>query len=448
MSDVFQRYERHVNPQFVKLLGVFGYGRVFTRAKGTRLWDEQGREYLDFLAGFGAVSLGHNHPKLVARVKAHLDSEALAFAHVSPSPQMARLGEALAKRLPGGLEIGLFANGGGEAVEAAMKLARAATRRTGFLFCNGGYHGTGFGALSLMGAPRMRAPFEPLLSGCEAVPFGDLDALRSALAKRSFAAFVVEPILGEGGVVIPPDDYLGRAKDLCEEYGTLLVADEVQTGVGRCGAFVVAERADVVVLAKGLSGGLVPVSVAMTTRDLHERAFGSMERFDLHATTFGGNALSCAAALATLEIVDEEGLVARARAAGERLLSSLRERLRGHPLVKEVRGRGLLAAVELGPTDAGFLQRVAPGVVEQVAEKVYGQWAALRLLERGIVAQPASHRWNVLKLEPPLTVTDEEIDRAVGAVAGVLGEYEGIGKVLLDAAKRVTSQARKGWAVG
>lgn len=449
MSEVFDLYARHVNPQFVKLLGVLGYGRVFTRALGTRLWDSEGREYLDFLSGFGATSLGHNHPKLIARVKAHLDSEALGFALASPSPQAAALGAALAKRLPAPLEVSTFLTGGGEAVEAAMKLARAATKRSGFLFCEGGFHGNSFGTLSIMGAARMRAPFEPLLAGCESVPFGDEKALERALAKRTFAAFVVEPILGEGGVVIPPAGWLARAKALCEEHGTLLVADEVQTGIGRTGSFLASEiTPDAVVLAKGLSGGLVPVSAVVTSRDLHERAFGTMDRFDACASTFGGNALSCAAALATLEIVDDERLVERAKILGERMLSALRFSLKGHPLVKEIRGRGLLVAVELGPTEQGLLARFAPGVVEQVAEKVYGQWAALKLLERGVLAQPASHRWNVLKLLPPLIATEEEIDRGVDAVVAVLREYESVGKVLLDAGKRVGSRARKRFALG
>jgi putrescine aminotransferase len=442
-----ERHARHVNPAFVKLLGVLGYGRVFTRASDVWLWDDQERQYLDFLAGFGSVNLGHNHPRLVARLQRFFTEEALHFCHVGLTEHSAALGEALCKRLDPPLEVVLLASSGGEAVEAGMKLARAATGRSAFVFCEGGFHGTGFGALSVMGAERMRKPFEPLLAGCHRVPFGSLEALELVLRRQKVAAFVVEPMLGEGGVIPPPPGYLKEAQALCRKHGALLVLDEVQTGLGRLGRRFAYQGQgfvpDVLVLAKALSGGVVPVSAAITSAEIHQRAYGSMDRFDLHSSTFGGNALACAAALETLAIVDEEDLARNAAERGAELLNGLRQRLAGHPLVRDIRGEGLLVGVELGPTDSGLLNRIAPSLVGLVSEKVFGQWAALRLLEEGIVAQPASHRWDVLRLEPPLTVKSAEIARVVDAVARILGDYTGLVPLLRDVVARLGEQRRR-----
>jgi putrescine aminotransferase len=442
------RYARHVNPAFVKLLGVFGYGRLFVRARDVWVWDHQGRQYLDFLAGFGSANVGHNHPRLVERLRSFLAEEALNLCHVGPSAHAADLAEALA-RLADPLTVCLFAGSGAEAVEAGLKLARAATGRPGLLYCAGGFHGTNLGTLSVMGSERMRRPFEPLLPGCERVPFGDCDALRKSLATRRFAAFLVEPIQAEAGVVMPPPGYLADAQELCRRYGTLLVLDEVQTGLARTGTTFAYQAEgfvpDVLVLAKSLGGSLAPISAALVRPEIHARAYGTMDRFDLHSSTFAGNALSCAAALETLHIIEDDDLAANSTARGGQLMTALRERLAGHPLVREVRGRGLLVGVELGPTDAGFLNRLSPALVEVIARKVFGQWVALRLLERGIICQPASQQWNVLKLEPPLTVRDEQVRQMVETLGDVLDEYRGLTLVLRDVTERLARQFLAGW---
>ncbi len=446
LPAVAASYARHVNPSFIKLLGVLGYGRIFTRAEGVHVWDDRGVRYLDLLAGFGSASLGHNHPGLIARLKQALDEQALAFSHVGPAPRAAALGQALAARLPAPLEVSLFALGGGDAVEAGLKLARAATGRAGFIFATGGFHGTSMATLSVGGVARMREPFGALLGGCVEVPFGDLRRLEDALRPRKAAAFVVEPIQAEAGVVLPPAGYLSGAAELCKRYGTLLVLDEVQTGLGRCGRrFALEAEAvvpDVVCLAKALSGGLVPVGVAVTSAAWFEKAYGSFERFDLANSTFAGNALSCAAALATLEILDAEELVENAAARGEELMAGLRQRLRGHPLVRDIRGRGLLVGIELGPDTSRLLGKLAG----KVSDKVIGQWAALKLLERGLLCQPAAHAWNVLKIEPPLTITSAQIATAIDGIAAVIDEYRGVPRLVADVAQRLGSQGLRGWS--
>lgn len=441
------RYARHVNPAFVRLLGVLGYGRVFARARDVWVWDHEGGRYLDFLAGFGSVNVGHSHPRLTARIKALLDEEPVHLLHVGPSAHVAELAERLASL--SGLDVALLSTSGAEAVEAGIKLARAATGRNGLVSCQGGFHGTSLGTLSLMGDGRMRKPFEPLLAGAVLVPFGELAALEAALAPRAAAAFVVEPVQGEGGVRLPPPGYLREAQSLCRRFGTLLVLDEVQTGLGRTGRMFAVEFEgfvpDVLALAKSLSGGIAPISATLTRRDIHERAYGAMDRFDLHGSTFAGNALACAVALETLRIVEDENLVANSAARGEQLLTGLRERLRGHPLVRDIRGRGLLVGIELGPTDAGFLNQAAPFLVRKLSRSIFGQWLALRLLEKGIIVQPAALAWNVLRLEPPLTVGEAEIAMVVRAVGEVMDEYRGLTALVRDVAGRLRAQRRRGW---
>ncbi len=451
-NRVVEQYARHVNSSFIKLLGVLGYGRLWTRAHDVWLWDYQERRYLDCLAGFGAVNIGHNHPRLLAALKAFLDSQPLNLNHVGPAAPAAALAEKLALVLPQPLEVSLFSSSGAEGVESAMKLARAATGRPGFVYCRGSFHGTNLGPLSVMGEERLRAPFEPLLDQCHAVNFGDLQALERALLANKPAAFLVEPIQAEAGVVMPPAGYLRQASELCRKRGALLILDEIQTGLGRTADMFAFEREgfvpDILVLGKSLGGSIAPIAAAVTSREISEKAYGGMERFDLHSSTFGGNAFACTAALETLKIIEEEKLCANAAARGLELLETLRRGLSGHPLVKAISGRGLLIGIELGPTDKNWVNRLAPGLVESVSRRVFGQWAALKLLERGVLCQPASHHWNVLRLEPPLTIKPAEIKLAAQAVIDTLNEYQGISLLLKDVSSRLGRQLCNGGAFG
>ena len=429
MSATAAQYARHVDPAFVKLLGVLGYGRVFTRAEGVFVWDDKGRRYLDLLAGFGSVNLGHNHPRLISRLRAFLDEQPLNLSHTGPSPHAARLAEALASAAGPPLEMTLFSNSGAEAVEAAIKAARAATRRSRLVFCEGAYHGLSLGTISLSASTRMRQPFEPLLPDCTAVPFGDADALERVLRAGDVAAFLVEPVQIEGGVRFPPSGYLRAARSLCSKYGTLLAFDEVQTGYGRTGSMFAFQQEeavpDVLILGKSAGGSIAPVAMTLTTRRVQKKAYGSMRRFDLHGSTFAGNAFACAAALETLGIMADERLVERSRELGTEMLTALRDRLRDHPLVADVRGRGLLIAVQLrGP----------------VARTVAGQWLALALLEAGLIVQPASQAWDVIRLEPPLTIDQAEIAHAVEAIGRVFDHYQASLPLLRHSGRRIVEQ--------
>ncbi len=456
-DDVRAAYARHVNPTFSKLLGVLGYGRVWVRGEGTRLFDDAGKSYIDFLAGFGATNLGHNHPDLLRALTDALAATPVHVCHTGPTPHEAKLAERLARTAGAPFEIALLSSTGAEAVEAAIKLACAATRRAGVLYCTGGFHGLTLGTLALMGAPRLRTPFEPLLAETTAIPFGDVEALRKALATKRYASFVVEPIQAEAGVILPPADYLAAARELCTRYGTQLVFDEVQTGLGRTGAmfsfFTDGVVPDMLVLAKSLGGGIVPVAATLCSGDLHQRAYGGMDRFDLHGSTFAGNALACAAAIATIDIVEREGLADRAARLGTLLMDSLASRLGHHPLVRAIRGRGLLVGLELGTTTTTLLRgltarlsNISSRAGRLAPPPFLGQWIAVRLLEAGYVCQPTSHEWDVLKIEPPLTISETEIHGFVGALADILGEYTSATAVVRDVGVRMASRGSRGFA--
>ena len=446
------RYAEHINPAFVKLLGTFGYGRVFERARGCELWDAKGRSYLDMLAGFGTNSLGHNPPRIVQAMQQALADDMANVMHVGPQAWADVLGELLAERVPK-LPLSLLSLSGGEAVEAAMKLARAATGRPGIIYTTGGYHGTGLGNLSVMGHARWQRPFQPLVPECYATPFGDLDALETLLKGHRIGAFLVEPIQGEAGVIMPDRDYLFGAQQLCQKHGALFMVDEVQTGLARTGKFLAYQHderldPDVVILGKALGAGMMPVSATLTRRALHQAAYGTMWKFDLHGSTYGGNALGCRAAIEAVKMIEEDDLAAHAKARGDQLLKGLVSRIGEHPLVKDVRGRGLMVAVELGPTGTGALQKLIPGLVSLVSKQVFGQWLSLRLLERGIVCQPASQQWDVLKLTPPLTIREAQVDHFVDEIAAVLNSYRSLVPLCADVSKRIGNQAISGWGFG
>jgi putrescine aminotransferase len=413
-DEVRRLYGEHVNPTLVEALALLGYGRDFVRAEGLSLWDAQGREYLDFLAGYGSLLLGHNHPEVREAVEEVLRSGAPAFLQIAPQPLAAALARKLSQLSPGGgLQIAYLTSSGSEAVEGAMKLARAATGRPRFVSAERAYHGLTMGALSITPGKKHRAPFGALLPGCATVPWGDASAVERELKKRDVAAVVLEPVQGEGGMRPPPPGYLPDVARLCKRYGTLLVLDEVQTGLGRTGRMFACEHEgvepDAICLAKGLSGGLVPVSAYLTRRGLWQRAYGTLDRYDSHSATFSGGAVACAAALAALEVVERDRLAQHAAEVGTYLGQELRAACAGHPLVREVRGLGLMWGVEL---------RAGP----QAAAELAAQWVSVGLIERGVATQVGTEAMDTVRAEPALTVQRAHVDRFVSALRSTLQE--------------------------
>ena len=323
-----QLYERYINPVLIALSSKGGFAKTFVRGEGNFLWDTAGRRYLDLVAGFGSLNLGHNHPHVVAGIQAALSQQAPGFVQSAVNPWAAALAEKLVAVAPPNLEMVYFANSGTEAVEAALKLARIVTGRPGLLHCERSYHGKSLGTLSVTGTPHYQKPFGPLLPHCEAVRFGDCEALERALSQRRFAAFIVEPIQAEGGMLMPPAGYLQRAQQLCHETDTLFIVDEVQTGMGRTGEMFAIDHEgllpDAMSVAKSLGGGLMPIGAMLCRRDLWLQAYGSIETFALHTSTFGGGSLACAAGLATIKALDTEHLLEQATARGEQLRARTR----------------------------------------------------------------------------------------------------------------------------
>ncbi len=431
-AEVRRRHGAHLNPTFLEAIELVGFGRDFVRAEGMRLWDAAGGEVVDFLACYGAAPLGHNHPEVRAAIAEVLGAGLPHFLLTSPQPMASAVAERLARLAPGELSIAYLASSGSEAVEGALKLARAVTGRSRFVAADGGYHGTSTGALAVTGSAACRGPFGPLLP-CGFVPWGSAGALERELRRRDVAAVVLEPIQAEGGVRLPPPGYLAEVARLCRRYGTLLVADEIQTGLGRTGAMFACEaegcEPDVLLVAKALSGGLAPISAYLTRRDLWKRAYGSLDRYDLHCTTFSGGPIACAAALATLEIIERDRLAAHAAEVGAYLGDRLRAAAAGHPLIREVRGRGLLWGIELG----------GPG---GAAGDLIGQWLVVGLLERGALTQVCSQATRVVRAEPPLIAGRADVDRFAAALGGALAEHarSPIGSLAGAAARAVRSQ--------
>ena len=407
-DETYENYRRFLNPPLARVMKLSG-SPVEVRALGTTIWDHTGKAYLDFAGGYGVFTLGHSHPRVVAAVRAQLELMSLAGKTMF-DPLAGRLARALAELAPGDLTISFFCNSGTEAVEGALKLARAATRRTKFVATHGAFHGKTFGALSVSGRAAFQTPYCPLVPDVAHVPYGDSEALAGAL--DGAAAFIVEPVQGEGGVNVPPAGYLARARALCDAAGALLIVDEIQTGLGRCGALFACEFEgvvpDLMTVAKGLSGGVVPIGAYIARPSVWQAAYGQAPL--LHTSTFGGNPVACAAALAALDVLRDEDLVENARARGEQLLAGARRIASEYPsVVREARGLGLLCGVEL--THEGYGGTIIP-----------------EMLKAGVTAAWTLNMQRVIRLEPPLIVTAAEVERALEALrAGVHAAHDRLG---------------------
>jgi putrescine aminotransferase len=408
-------FDKHVNPEEARLLKLVNMDKRYTKAEGVTLHDDQGKTYLDFTAGYGALNLGHNPPEVLEAVK--MASTLPAVLLMGHNPLTGALASNLAMLLPGELDVSTFGSGGAEAVEIALKIARGSTKRKKFLSCVNGYHGLSFGAMSVGGARRYGEALGPLLEQCESIPFGDLEALESKLKGNDIAAFVVEPVQGEGGMVVPPKGYLKGAEDACHRHGTLLILDEIQTGFGRTGKLFAMEHEgvvpDIVTLSKSLGSGVVPISAAVTTSEIWRKAFGHRDRYDLVISTFGGHSRACAAALKTIEIVVRDKLSERAAQLGAYAEKRLGEIRSDSKHVKDVRGQGLLLGVELDPPNipgANMDENMSAMIINALANK------------HGILTAFCDLAPTVIRFEPPLIVTKEQIDKGLAAFDAVLGK--------------------------
>jgi ornithine--oxo-acid transaminase len=417
-------YAEHVNPQWVRLLNLLQMNVPYNRCSGCELFTTDGRRILDYLSGYCVHNTGHNHPSIVAALKDELDRSGPAMLQSHVPALAGQLARRLCQRAGGRLNRVFFCSSGSEGIEAAIKFSRAATGRAGLLYADHAFHGLTCGALSLMSDPFWREGFGPLLPGAEGVPFGSIEALEEKLDTKQFAAFIVEPIQSEGGIRVPDPAYLKAAERLCRRSGTLLVLDEVQTGMYRTGEFLAAHRfgvePDMVVLAKALSGGLIPVGALLTSEAVSDSVYSSLKRSIVHASTFGENGLAMRAGLATLDVLEQCSLGERATRLGEELRRQLKARLVPYEMVKAVRGAGMLSGIEF-TAPRQLRLRVAFETFRRIHTGMFGQVLVMRLFrDHGILTQVCGNDFMVLKVAPPLVVTEPQIAEFVSAIGKVV----------------------------
>jgi ornithine--oxo-acid transaminase len=450
-ADRYDMHSRHLNEQMVRVLRTIGYDVRFCRGKGQYLFDAAGARYLDLLSGFGVFGIGRNHPALRDALTEVLDSDLPNLVQLDVSTLAGILAERLLAHVPY-LDKVFFANSGAEAVEAAIKFARSATARPGLVFCDHAYHGLTNGALSLNGDAVFRDGFEPLLPDCIRVPFNDLAALERALSSRRIAAFIVEPIQGKG-VNMPADGYLQATAELCRRHGTLFVADEIQTGLGRTGRFLAVEHwnvePDIVLLSKALSGGHVPSSAVLMRRPIFEKMFDRMDRALVHGSTFAKNDLAMAAGIATLDVIEQERLIENAARMGDRLIRDLTALIPRYEMLRDVRGKGMMIGIEFGPPNS-FRLKASWSMLETANKGLFCQLITIPLFkDHKILCQVAGHASHTIKLLPAFVITDKDCDWIVRAfdevVAGshrVPGAVWSLGKTLVTNATRSRKPAR------
>ncbi|VEE14783.1 aminotransferase class III-fold pyridoxal phosphate-dependent enzyme [Ectopseudomonas mendocina] len=453
-SEALRSFGEHINPILREFYAFNHIERVFSHGRGCWLTDLDGGRYLDFVAGYGCLNTGHNHPQINSALQRYLQQEQPTFVqYVSVPLQTSLLAQRLSQLAPGKLQRVFFSNSGTEAVEAALKLALAAMDRSRVLYCDNGYHGKTLGALSITGRDKHRQPFQPLLPRCASIPFGDTEALERALLEGDVGAFILEPIQGEGGVVMPPEGYLKRVRELCSDHDCILILDEIQTGLGRTGKLFACEwegvEPDILVLSKSLSGGAVPIGATLSRADIWDRAYGNIDSFALHTSTFGGGNLAAASALATLDVIAAEDLAGNAARVGGMLKDALAEAVAGYPFIREIRGRGLMIAIEFQnsfgggveafvrefasrmPGNAAGTYRMMSGKAKRLIreaidelEKNFEEMFVLRFVtklsqDHGILTFVTANNNRVMRIQPPLVLSEQEARHFVEAFAAV-----------------------------
>lgn len=396
VEETIEKYEKYLNPAMARLFRFMGLASVETKAEGWTITDSDGRQFIDCLGGYGMFCLGHRHPKVLEAVKGALDTMPMCGEILLNRP-MADLAERLAEITPGNLQYSFFVNSGTEAVEGTLKMARLATGRKKFIAAKNAFHGKTFGSLTATGRDLFRTPFQPLLQHFEHVPFGDIDALALAIDNDT-AAVILEPIQGEGGIIVPPAGYLAAVRTICDKFGALLIADEVQTGIGRTGKWFGVDHdgvtPDLMAVAKALGGGVMPIGAFTATPEVWA---GLIESPFLHTSTFGGNQMACAAGLATLKVIEEENLLVRGSEAGAYLKAGLEEIHKDFPaVIKEVRGRGMMIGIELTKEGAG------------------GMLMSL-MIDSNILIAYTLNNPKVIRMEPALIMPKEIIDQVLTA---------------------------------
>jgi acetylornithine/succinyldiaminopimelate/putrescine aminotransferase len=440
-SEQYPLHRQYINPSLARVLPIIGFDKTWLRGQGAYLWDLEGARYLDLLCGYSVYNLGRGHPTIKQAIEEVLALDRPNLVKMDCPLLSGLLADELVKRMPAGLDAVFFANSGADAADTALKFARAATRRPRVLYLDHAFHGLTMGTLSINGGRQFRKGFGPLMPGFDPVSMNDLDTLERELRHGDVAAFIVEPIQGKG-VYIPASDYLPEAQRLCRKHGTLFVTDEVQAGMGRTGRFLSGEHwdlePDIVTISKSLGGGYVPVSATITRRRIHNKMFSSLDRCQVHSTTFGQNELAMAAGLATLHVMDEERIIERAATMGEKLLAGLAALQDRYGMLADVRGKGLMIALEFRPPRSLGL-RAAWTAAETAQKGLFAQLVVMSLMrDHHILTQVGGPDVNIIKLLPPLIIGDEEVETIVSAFDTVMSEAERVrGRVWAQSAQLI-----------
>ncbi|MFA5072936.1 MAG: aspartate aminotransferase family protein [Nitrospirota bacterium] len=414
----------YMNPQMAKVFKILGFDSVYVRGKGSHLWDDKGNDYLDLQSGFGVFAVGRSHPKIKDAIRQYLDLD---------SPNLIKLGTQLlagllAKKLvteyaPPGLDTVFFCNSGAEAVDGALKFAHAYTNKKRFIHCDHSFHGLTLATLQVNGCKEFRADYESLLScGCE-IPFGDASKLEWELSKGDVAAVIIEPIIGHG-VFIPPEDFIPRVRELCTKHGVLLIMDEVQTGFGRTGKMFACQHwnvtPDIMTLSKSLSGGYCPIGAILYPRKIYNSVFKSLDRIMVHSTTFSQNDLAAVCGLATLDVIKEEKLVENSANMGAYLVDKLRAMAKKYEMIHEIRGKGLIIAIEFGePKSLGL--KTGWKMIHTINKNLFCQSILVPLImDHHILAQVSGHGRDIIKLLPPLVFDQNDADRFLNSFEQVV----------------------------
>jgi putrescine aminotransferase len=419
VSESVKGFTENVNPGFLKYRKSVStdYTAVEWTDSGATFTDVYGKTFIDCLGGYGIYNVGHRHPKVVEAVMNQLKRQALHSQELL-DPLRAMLARLLAMITPGDLQYCFFTNSGTESVEGALKLARLHTKRTGIISTIGAFHGKSMGSLSATSKSVFREPFLPLVPGFQHVPYGDAKALEAQIESDKYTgddigAVILEPIQGEGGVIIPPDDYFPQVRKICDRYGVLLIVDEVQTGLGRTGKLFGIEhygvKPDIMCLAKPLGGGVMPIGAFISTKEIWQEMIPNPF---IHTTTFGGNPLACAAAIASINVTLEEKLPEQAAEKGAYFIPKLLDLIGKYKnICKEGRGRGLMIGMEFTSNEIGY--DIAKG-----------------LFENGVLVAGTLINAKTIRIEPPLVITKAELDRVL----------EVLNKVFADVSKKYSTK--------
>jgi acetylornithine/succinyldiaminopimelate/putrescine aminotransferase len=435
LGENYDLHDKYVNRTLVKVLRTVGFDKVYARAQGSYLYDKDGRDYLDFLSGYAVFSIGRNHPAVQQAIKDMLEMDLPNMVQLDCALMSGLLAEALVKRTGPERDSVFLCNSGTEANEGAIKFARCATGRDKILALEGSYHGLSYGSLSITNNANFQKGFGPLLPGAGFAKYNDLADLETKLKAGDVAGFIVEHVQGKG-VYTPDEGYFPKAQELCRKYGTLFISDEVQTGLGRTGKMFAYQHwnldPDIVTLAKALSGGYVPCAAFVTRRDIYQKVFSSLDRCVVHSSTFGRNNLAMACGLATLGVIDDENLVDNAAKRGEQLLGRLKELQKKHDIIKEVRGKGMMLAIEF-QQPRGIKAMMAWKALHAVDKGLFPQIVASQMLDKHrILTQVAGHNTDIVKILPPLIIGDKEIDRFTNAMDDVLENIASISGPMLE----------------